>query len=890
MPNNRQPSLTLTRAVVVQGLFPSRDNPGGDPLQYLGAIRTFGFNFTPEGGSDLANGQTISIASNTALFSLLGTTYGGNGQTTFRIPNLGGRVAVNQGQGPGLDVYDLGGVYGSDTLAVVQFNLPADRGGSSLSLDNVQPTLATRWVINVSGIFPSAGSGGTSVNILGAVTQFAGNFDPPGTLQCDGRLLAIAEYETLFQLIGTTYGGDGQSTFALPDLRGRTIIGAGNGLTLGEVNGTEDITLINANLPGSIGGSGQTIGNQGPGLVLNYLVALQGIFPSRDGGLSEDTAFLGEIIAFAGGFAPRGYALAEGQLLAINTNQALFSLFGTQFGGNGTTTFALPDLRGRSVQGSDATHPVGLVEGNVSIILASGDIPALLVNGTANIDALQGSDQADTINGLGNNDTLRGYGGNDNLNGGDGDDTLFGGSGNNALNGGNGVDTASYANSGAVIIRAVPIGTETNGSGGVDTYTDIENFIGSAFNDVIVGGGIDNRIDGGLGIDDLVGGGGNDILIGGSGSANTLQGGLGDDNFIVSAGDTIIEALNAGTDTVQTALASFVLAANVENLTYTGSTGFTGVGNAIGNAINGAAGVADALYGLDGTDTLNGGTGAGNTLVGGLSGDLYVVSSAGDTLVELAGEGIDAAQTGLSSFTLPSNVENLFFLGVGASVGIGNAENNTITALTGADTLSGLDGNDILNGGAGAANTLIGGNGNDRFIVAELDTIIELAGGGTDTVETTRNLYVLGNEIENLIFGGVGAFVGIGNNGDNAISGGGGNDSLYAGAGVDTLTGGNGADYFLFTGAGGGIDVLTDFNTADDRILLNGAVYAHTSTWVLVQGAGPQVANSANSTFLYDNLTGLLSYDADGNGVGLAVVIANLGASEIVTAGDFAFY
>ncbi len=78
---------------------------------------------------------------------------------------------------------------------------------------------------------------------VGEIRMFAGNFAPAGWMFCEGQLLPISEYETLFNLIGTTYGGDGQSTFALPDLRGRIPIHLGNGFTLAETGGAETVTL-----------------------------------------------------------------------------------------------------------------------------------------------------------------------------------------------------------------------------------------------------------------------------------------------------------------------------------------------------------------------------------------------------------------------------------------------------------------------------------------------------------------------------------------------------------------------------------------------------------------------------------------------------------------------
>jgi microcystin-dependent protein len=79
--------------------------------------------------------------------------------------------------------------------------------------------------------------------------MFAGNFAPAGWMFCEGQLLAISDFETLFNLIGTTYGGDGMSTFALPDLRGRVPIHQGNGFTLAETGGVETVTLTVSQIP-----------------------------------------------------------------------------------------------------------------------------------------------------------------------------------------------------------------------------------------------------------------------------------------------------------------------------------------------------------------------------------------------------------------------------------------------------------------------------------------------------------------------------------------------------------------------------------------------------------------------------------------------------------------
>ncbi|QBB71911.1 phage tail protein [Pseudolysobacter antarcticus] len=113
---------------------------------------------------------------------------------------------------------------------------------------------------------------------VGEIRMFAGNFAPAGWMFCEGQLLPISEYETLFNLIGTTYGGDGQSTFALPDQRGRLPLHFGNGFTLAETGGAETITLSVAQIPShrhaflasTDDASATTVANNIPATTPNY--------------------------------------------------------------------------------------------------------------------------------------------------------------------------------------------------------------------------------------------------------------------------------------------------------------------------------------------------------------------------------------------------------------------------------------------------------------------------------------------------------------------------------------------------------------------------------------------------------------------------------------------
>ena len=104
-------------------------------------------------------------------------------------------------------------------------------------------------------------------------------------------------------------------------------------------------------------------------------MSISGIFPSRDGSPDADNQTLGEIIAFAGDYAPSGYAFADGRLLPVSQNQALFSLFGTYSGGDGVRTFALPDLRGRDIVGTGNGLMIGDTLGAESVSLTEANLP-----------------------------------------------------------------------------------------------------------------------------------------------------------------------------------------------------------------------------------------------------------------------------------------------------------------------------------------------------------------------------------------------------------------------------------------------------------------------------------------------------------------------------------
>ncbi|MGK0151748.1 peroxidase family protein [Pseudomonas putida] len=484
---------------------------------------------------------------------------------------------------------------------------------------------------------------------------------------------------------------------------------------------------------------------------------------------------------------------------------------------------------------------------------ATAAVPGLTLVGTNGADNLIGSAGNDVISGLDGADQLFGGLGNDILNGGLGADAMNGGGGNDTFVVDNVGDTVIEALNGGVDLVQTSLASYALGANVESlTYTGVGNFIGTgnALDNVITGGAGNDLLNGGAGADRLVGGLGNDIYLvdnaadvvieatgggtdtvrttlasygmasnienliytgvgnffgggntldniisGGAGNdllnggigADRLVGGLGNDTYMVdNAGDVVIEAAGAGTDTVRTSLASYGMANNIENLIYTGVGNFFGGGNTLDNVITGGAG----------NDLLNGGAGA-DRMVGGLGNDIYVVDNAADVVIETTGAGTDTVRTTLASYGMANNIENLIYTGVGNFFGGGNTLDNII---------SGGAGDDLLNGGIGA-DRLVGGLGNDTYMVDNTgDVVIEAAGAGTDTVRTTLASYGMANNIENLIYTGVGNFFGGGNTQDNIISGGAGNDVLNGGVGNDLLNGGAGND--LLNGGAGNDQLL----------------------------------------------------------------------------------
>ncbi|MFC5460638.1 beta strand repeat-containing protein [Massilia niabensis] len=500
-----------------------------------------------------------------------------------------------------------------------------------------------------------------------------------------------------------------------------------------------------------------------------------------------------------------------------------------------------------------------------------------VLDGRAGDDLIYAYNGNDTLIGGDGNDSLHGEAGNDVLQGDAGNDLLNGGVGSDAMAGGSGDDTYVVDQAGDLVIENVGEGKDTVQSSVNYALTgNVENLLltgggnisgtGNALDNVITGNYANNVLNGEAGNDTLFGDYGDDTLDGGSGADN-MQGGFGSDTYIVDdANDVVSEAAGSGIDTVRSSL-SHTLSANVENLTLTGSEHLSGTGNALGNTITGNAG----------NNLIDGGAGA-DTMTGGAGDDTYIVDATGDLVSETAGAGVDIVYAS-ATHTLSANVEHLVLTGTGAINGSGNAQDNTITGNGASNLLSGMAGNDFITAGAGndtldgglGADTLLGGTGNDTYVVDDAaDSVIEHAGEGVDTVQSSIST-TLGAHLEHLTLTGSAHLAGTGNAFDNLITGNSGNNVLDGGDGNDTLVGGLGADTLI---GGLGADSLQG-GAGDDTYLVDA-----NDTVVEAAGAGIDTVHSNATYLLGANLENLVLTGSDNvNGSGNALVNNILGNS-----------
>lgn len=422
--------------------------------------------------------------------------------------------------------------------------------------------------------------------------------------------------------------------------------------------------------------------------------------------------------------------------------------------------------------------------------------------------------------------------------------------------------------------------------------------------------------------------GGNDTVNPGLGIEN-LNGGTGTDLLDFSTQGAIRLFLD-GFFTATGAAAGDVYGA-FENIKGSATGADALGGNFDQNQIDGQGG-HDTIYGGADSDTLIGGTGNDSLdggigvdrLEGGLGNDHYVIDDAGDGVIELAGGGTDTLFTTVNA-TLAAEIErgvviatlgtslsgntlsNRLTGGLGGDTLNGSSGNDTLLSSSSGDSLDGGSGNDSLDGGTGV-DTMRGGTGNDVFVIdSSGEVVIELAGGGTDLLRTgvnatlaaeVENGFIIatsgrslsGNGLANRLTGGVGNDRLSGLGASDVLSGGSGNDTLGGGTGADTLTGGLGADRFLFISRTEGVDRVTDFSTGDKvRVSaagFGGGLAAGALSASAFVTRADNLAQDANDRFIFRTTDHSLWFDQNGTAAGGLTQLAVFGSTVTLTAAD----
>jgi Ca2+-binding RTX toxin-like protein len=459
----------------------------------------------------------------------------------------------------------------------------------------------------------------------------------------------------------------------------------------------------------------------------------------------------------------------------------------TMDGGSGDDTYYVDNANDVVVEGANKGKDT--IYSSVTYGLSwTNNVENLALTGSADINGY-GNDQDNAIQGNSGDNNLFGFNGADTLKGGGGDDYLHGGSGGDIMIGGTGNDyyvvdsywddVTEYAGEGidTVVSSATFYALDDNIEKLIMTGSAHEGW-GNDLNNEIIGTGLSNYIDGFEG-------------------ADTMKGGDGNDHYVVdNVNDVVVEFADDGFDSVKSYV-TYTLGANVEELHMFGSANINGFGNGLDNILIGNSGT-NVLYGYGGQDKFLSHGGA-DTLVGGQGDDVYGIQG-DDVVKELASEGNDTVQlSGDLDYTLTDNVENLHLYGHGN--GTGNALNNQIF---------GNDYDNVLDGGLGQ-DLLKGFDGNDVYYVDNaLDTVIETANQGNDTVYSTVN-HTLASNVEVLSLAVGNAVSGTGNDLSNTIYGNAGNNVLNGLGGADAMNGLGGNDTFVFFAGQANGDTVYEF-------------------------------------------------------------------------------
>ena len=680
-------------------------------------------------GNNLANTITANTGADTLVAGAgLATLVGGTGNDIFVIDNASDVITKATNTGSNTEQSSV-----SITLAANVQNLTGNGSGSITLTGN---TLANKITANTGNDTLIAGTGVATLiggtgndnfvvdNASDVITEAVNTGN--NTEQTNASVTLAANVQNL---VGT-------GTTALT-LTGNSIA---NTIT---ANSAADTLIAGSGLSTLIGGSGNDV------FEINNVSDV--ISKATNTGSNTEQSTVSTILAAnvqnltgtgTGSITLTGNNLANTITANTGTDTLVAGTgLATLVGGTGNDTFVIDNASDVITKATNTGS--NTEQSSVSITLA-GNVQNLTGTGTANI-ALTGNTLANKITANTGNDTLTA---------GTGVATLIGGTGN---------DTFVVDNTTDVITEAANTGNnseQTNVS--VTLAANVQNLVGTGTTTLtLTGSSIANTITANSAADTLIAGSG----------LTTLIGGTGNDVFeINNVGDVISKATNTGSNTEQSTV-STTLAANVQNLTGTGSSNITLTGNNLTNSITANAG----------TDTLVAGTGLA-TLVGGTGNDTFVIDNASDVITKATNTGSNTEQSSVS-IALASNVQNLTGTGTANISLTGNTLANNITANTG---------NDTLIAGTGVA-TLIGGTGNDTFMVDNASDVITEAANAGDNIEQTSVSIALATNVQNLTGTGSAALTLTGNTGNDVITGNSGADSIVGGSGVDVMIAGSGA-------------------------------------------------------------------------------------------------
>ena len=382
-----QPAIALPQSIVTTGNAPSASGSYQD-YDTLGIIITTAYDPSSFSYVTQALGQQLNIADATELYQSIGGYFGQPSDTTFNLPDLSGKMALtlttsSKFGGVKLSGYNgtiaMGSVQGSygSPVSLTQSQLPNSFGGSSETISGTQYAQGVSYIIQVYGSWPSA-EGGIPNQSMGAIFPFVGDVIPKGFMLCSGQTIPLLENQALYALLGNAYGGNPNAvtpTMGLPNLVNYIPIGATTGMGIGVTSGSASPSISASSVASGNAGSVSTLQ---PSLAINYLINASGVANS----FNYYKPTLGEIIMFAGyQNSDDEWILCNGQLLKIASYQSLYNLIGTTFGGDGITTFAVPDLRGKTVVGSGGSSglAIGQSIGQSTFTITPDYIPDITV-------------------------------------------------------------------------------------------------------------------------------------------------------------------------------------------------------------------------------------------------------------------------------------------------------------------------------------------------------------------------------------------------------------------------------------------------------------------------------------------------------------------------------